>query len=117
MSTVASWKSTATPPPANSLTFGHQSNLKKLPVPPLADTLARVKNTIAPLAWSTEELNAAYRKIDEFGKSDGVGPLLQQRLQKWDQGHDHWLEEWWDTVGYLGYRESVSLPLMGFKSS
>lgn len=108
--TVASWKTKAPTSLPNTLTFAAQSSLPKLPVPPLADSLTRLKESLRPLAWTQEELLAAGRKIDEFGSSTGMGRILQQRLEGRAKETDHWLEEWWDDAGYLAYRDSVSPP-------
>ena len=107
--TVASWKTKAPTSLPNTLTFAAQSSLPKLPVPALADSLTRLKESLRPLAWTQEELLAAGRKIDEFGGPTGMGRTLQRRLEDWAKETDHWLEEWWDEAGYLAYRDSVRL--------
>jgi carnitine O-acetyltransferase len=100
------WKAAA-PPPLPGPTFAAQQSLPKLPVPELADTLAKLKQTLRPIAWSREELDAVEKKIDAF--ATGLGPELQKRLQARAQepGRLHWLEEWWDDLGYQGYRDSA----------
>ena len=92
------WKAAA--PPASSDTV-----LPKLPVPDLQTTLARLKESLVPIAWSEPEYAEVEKKIDEFGR--GPGPILHQRLLKHAQEQPHWLERWWDDVAYLGYRDSV----------
>jgi hypothetical protein len=99
------WKSAAPSPPAGSTTFAAQSTLPKLPVLPLAPTLERLKVTLSPIAHSQAELADAQRKIDEF--ATGIGPELQRRLEEHAQYKPHWLENWWDDVAYLSYRDSV----------
>ncbi|KAF5336120.1 hypothetical protein D9611_006294 [Ephemerocybe angulata] len=101
----ANWKEQAPEPLPGSQTFAAQSKLPKLPVPKLEDTLIRLKDTLKPIAWSQEEFNAVSKKIDEFGA--GKGPELHKRLLKHDEDKKHWLENWWDDGGYLGYRDSV----------
>ncbi|KAF6761479.1 carnitine acetyl transferase [Ephemerocybe angulata] len=101
----ANWKEQAPEPLPGSQTFAAQSKLPKLPVPKLEDTLVRLKDTLKPIAWSQEEFNAVSKKIDEFGA--GKGPELHKRLLKHDEDKKHWLENWWDDGGYLGYRDSV----------
>lgn len=100
------WKAAA-PAPLAGPTFAAQHTLKKLPVPELPDTLAKLKETLKPIAWSREEYDVVERKIDEF--ASGLGPELQKRLlaRAAEPGRDHWLEEWWDDLGYQGYRDSV----------
>lgn len=101
----ADWKNFAPDPLPGTLTFGSQASLPKLPVPELTNTLTRLKETLKPIAWSEEEYQTALTKIDEFGA--GLGPKLQERLLKFDQQKPHWLEQFWDDLGYLGYRDSV----------
>jgi hypothetical protein len=103
----SNWKSLAPFPPPATSTFQHQSDLKQLPVPQLASTLAKLKESLKPLAHSSEEYRSVIAKIDEFGKSGGLGESLQQRLEQRRSERDHWLEEWWDDGGYLAYRDSV----------
>ncbi|KAI0681943.1 carnitine acetyl transferase [Cytidiella melzeri] len=100
------WKAAA-PAPLPGPTFAAQQTLPKLPVPELSDTLAKLKETLRPIAWSREEYDSVEKKIDAF--ATGLGPELQKRLQARAQepGRPHWLEEWWDDLGYLGYRDSV----------
>ncbi|KAF7982583.1 hypothetical protein HWV62_27591 [Athelia sp. TMB] len=100
----ANWKALA-PPPAPGPTFAAQSALPKLPVPPLPATLARLKQSLKPLAQSPAEYAAALAKIDAF--ETGPGPELQRRLEAHAAGKPHWLEEWWDDLAYLTYRDSV----------
>ena len=98
------WKAAA-PDLPSTVTFAGQSKLPKLPVPNLTDTLRRLKESLKPIAWSNAEFKAVEKKIDEFGS--GKGAELQERLLKHNNQIDHWLEQWWDDVAYLGYRDSV----------
>ncbi|KAF7356361.1 Carnitine acetyl transferase [Mycena venus] len=99
------WKAAAPEPLPGTKTFAGQASLPLLPVLELQTTLTRLKESLKPLAWSEEELAAAEAKIAEFGTSKG--PELHQRLLERSKHHKHWLEEWWDNTGYLGYRDSV----------
>ncbi|KAI0342524.1 carnitine acetyl transferase [Trametopsis cervina] len=100
------WKAAA-PAPLPGPTFAAQASLPRLPVPELPDTLAKLKESLRPIAWSREEYADVEKKIDAFAR--GLGLELQKRLQARAQepGRQHWLEEWWDDIGYLGYRDSV----------
>ena len=100
------WKTVA-PPPLPGPTFAAQSSLPILPVPELGDTLAKLKETLRPIAWDDAEYDAVVRKVDEFGAT--AGPELQRRLVARAQEKEHWLEEWWDDLAYMGYRDSVSI--------
>jgi hypothetical protein len=98
------WKSAA--PPIPNFAPQHDS-LPRLPVPNLTATLERLKTSLLPLAHSKSEFTDAAKKIDAFGSDAGLGNLLQSRLLQRANEREHWLEEWWDNLGYLGYRDSV----------
>ncbi|OJT06724.1 Carnitine O-acetyltransferase, mitochondrial [Trametes pubescens] len=108
------WKQLA-PPPLPGPTFAAQSSLPRLPVPALADTLAKLKDSIRPSAWSEDEYTDALKAVDQFASSE-YAHELQQRLQARaeEPSRSHWLEEWWDDWAYMGFRESVSSQ-NGFK--
>ena len=98
------WKAAA-PEPLPNLTFRSQSKLPKLPVPDLTNTLLRLKNSLKPIARSDDEYTRVLKRIDDFATNQG--PILQSRLLERAKHRSHWLEEWWDESGYLGYRDSV----------
>lgn len=99
------WKALAPPLP----NFVHQpATLPSLPVPPLPATLQRLRDSLRPLARSTQEFASVCHKIDDFARHDGPGPVLQQLLLQRKNEREHWLEEWWDDSAYLAYRDSVS---------
>ncbi|KAG8220958.1 acyltransferase ChoActase/COT/CPT [Butyriboletus roseoflavus] len=98
------WKALAPPIP----NFARQpSTLPPLPLPPLPATLQRLKDSLRPLARSHQEYDSVCHKIDDFARPDGPGPILQQLLLQRKNERDNWLEEWWDDLGYLAYRDSV----------
>ncbi|KAJ6519132.1 carnitine acetyl transferase [Mycena sanguinolenta] len=99
------WKAAAPEPLPGTTTFAAQASLPLLPVPELETTLTRLKDSLKPIAHSEEELTSAEAKIAQFAA--GQGPELHQRLLERSKHHKHWLEEWWDNTGYLGYRDSV----------
>ena len=107
----ANWKTLA-PPPLPGPTFAAQSTLPRLPVPPLAETVGKLKESLKPVAWSEQEYADAVKAVDQFASSD-YARELQRRLQQRSEepGRPHWLEEWWDDIAYLGYRDSVSRAL------
>ena len=105
------WKEAA-PAPMAGPTFAAQSSLPKLPVPELSDTLAKLKESVMPNVRSASEYALFEKCLNEF--SSGLGPKLQERLVQRAQERDHWLEEWWDDIAYLGYRESVCSPAHAF---
>ncbi|KAH9913563.1 carnitine acetyl transferase [Epithele typhae] len=105
------WKHLA-PPPRPGPTFAAQAALPRLPVPALADTAKKLKESLHPIAWSEQEYAEAAAKVDAFVSSE-AGQELQRRLEARaaEPERPHWLEEWWDDLGYMGYRDSVH----GFK--
>ncbi|KAH9479541.1 Carnitine O-acetyltransferase, mitochondrial [Psilocybe cubensis] len=93
------WKTEAPEPLPGTTTFAAQSTLPRLPVPDLQNTLARLKESLKPIAWSEAEYASVVKKIDNFGQ--GKGPELHERLLKHAGEREHWLEEWWDDAAYL----------------
>ncbi|KAI0628030.1 carnitine acetyl transferase [Trametes polyzona] len=112
------WKQLA-PPPLPGPTFAAQSSLPRLPVPALAETLAKLKESIRPIAWSENEYADALRAVDQFASSEYARELQHRLLQRAEEpGRLHWLEEWWDDWAYMGFRESVVVNVSyyyGFK--
>ncbi|KAH7890779.1 acyltransferase ChoActase/COT/CPT [Phlebopus sp. FC_14] len=100
----ANWKSLA---PAIPNVVHQPTSLPRLPVPALAATLDRLKASLSPLARTPEEYAATCAKIDQFASDRGVGRALQAKLEERKNHTDHWLEQWWDDLGYLAYRDSV----------
>jgi carnitine O-acetyltransferase len=103
------WKARAPFPPVGNTTYAHQDSLPTLPVPTLQGTLQKLKTSLEPLAKSEDEYHVTLKKVDAFAV--GPGPALQKRLEarSAEPGREHWLEEWWDDIAYMGYRDSVSL--------
>ncbi|KII85857.1 hypothetical protein PLICRDRAFT_56334 [Plicaturopsis crispa FD-325 SS-3] len=102
---LPTWKALAPAPPPGTTTFAAQSTLQPLPVPTLEDTIMRLNESLKPLARNEDELKTAHAKIIAFAQ--GPAEDLQRRLLERAASTPHWLEEWWDDTGYLGYRESV----------
>ena len=104
----ANWKSLA-PPPRPGPTFAGQAALPRLPVPTLAETASKLKDSLRPIAWSAKEYDDAARAVDAFAQSDFARELHSRLVKRSEEpGRLHWLEEWWDDLGYMGYRDSVS---------
>lgn len=110
----ANWKEAA-PAPQPGPTFAGQATLPKLPLPELPETLLALKETLKPLARNSDEYTAVTAKIDDF--LGGLGPTLHDRLVQRANERAHWLEEWWDDLGYLGYRDSVSCTWNAIRDS
>ncbi|KAJ2724542.1 hypothetical protein GGI07_001889 [Coemansia sp. Benny D115] len=85
-------------------TFSNQSVLPRLPVPDLKDTAARYLKSIEPLL-TPQEYQQSVKAVNQFIGPDGLGPVLQQRLQEVDrQAKYSWLEDIWLKKAYLEWR-------------
>lgn len=88
--------------------FEFQSQLPKLPVPSLEETLPKYLRTVEPLL-SKEDFAQTKQVVEEFGKS-AQGKELQRRLEARaaEPGRQNWLAEWWNDLSYMGYRDPVT---------
>ncbi|KAJ2382388.1 Carnitine O-acetyltransferase mitochondrial, partial [Coemansia sp. RSA 2611] len=88
--------------------FEFQSQLPKLPVPALGETLPKYLSTVEPLL-SKEEFARTKKIVEEFGQS-AQAQELQRRLEARaaEPGRANWLEEWWNDLSYMGYRDPVT---------
>lgn len=86
--------------------FSTQCPLPQLPVPPLRHTLERYLLALQPLV-TPEELEQTRQMVRDFSKPRGIGPKLQDRLEKRSKRTENWLTDWWIQSAYLTCR----LPL------
>jgi len=86
--------------------YSHQDSLPKLPVPPLAQTLDKYLKTIRPLV-DEESYNNTKILIEEFGKKNGEGERLQEKLELKAKSTANWLTKWWLENAYLKSRSTV----------
>ncbi|KAJ2852725.1 Carnitine O-acetyltransferase mitochondrial [Coemansia brasiliensis] len=93
--------------------FAHQKQLPKLPVPDLQHTLTKYIESLEPIL-TKDEFNQAKHKVEEFGKSKQAHEL-QQRLKARaaEPERASWLEEWWNELSYMGYRDPV-IPYVSY---
>ncbi|KAJ2163094.1 Carnitine O-acetyltransferase mitochondrial [Coemansia sp. RSA 552] len=93
--------------PAGKL-YEFQGQLPKLPVPALGETLPKYLRTLEPLL-SSQDFARTKKVVEEFGQS-AQGRELQQRLEARaaEPGRANWLEEWWNDLSYMGYRDPVT---------
>ncbi|KAL7750926.1 hypothetical protein RI367_003505 [Sorochytrium milnesiophthora] len=95
---------------AKPKTFSFQSQLPRLPIPPLKDTLVKYRQTLVPVL-DPEHLARVDAIIQRFGAPGGQGEELQRRLQEHDRAHlqsaGSWLEPWWMTKAYHEWREPL----------
>ncbi|KAJ1823494.1 Carnitine O-acetyltransferase mitochondrial [Coemansia sp. RSA 2671] len=96
--------------------FAQQGQLPRLPVPDLRKTLAKYGESLEPLLPS-DKLAHSKRVIQEFGES-AQAQELQQRLEAraMDPNCANWLEEWWNDLSYMGYRDPV-IPYVSYHYS
>ncbi|KAJ2661785.1 hypothetical protein IWW48_002179 [Coemansia sp. RSA 1200] len=86
-------------------TFANQDRLPRLPVPELNDTAGRYLRSLQPLLSSAEYARAE-KAVSSFVGNDGLGPVLQRRLQEVDRSAaNSWLEDIWLNKAYLEWRE------------
>ncbi|KAK9768335.1 Carnitine O-acetyltransferase mitochondrial [Basidiobolus ranarum] len=88
--------------------YRFQNSLSKLPVPKLEDTCQKYLKSVRPLLD-----DQAYAKtevaVKDFLKPGGQGEELQKRLlaRASDAKVVNWLEEWWNDLAYMGYRDPL----------
>ncbi|KAJ2782835.1 Carnitine O-acetyltransferase mitochondrial [Coemansia javaensis] len=97
----------APPPPQPAKLFAFQAQLPRLPVPALSETLPKYLRSVEPLL-SKEDFARTRAVVEEFGQS-AQGRELQSRLEARaaEPGRANWLEEWWNDLSYMGYRDPV----------
>lgn len=94
--------------------FEFQCQLPRLPVPDLDSTLVKYTQSLEPLLPAVKFAESK-RIIEEFGQS-ALAKQLQQRLIDRAGTQDNWLEEWWNDLSYMGYRDPV-IPYVSYHYS
>lgn len=101
---------------ASSRTFGAQSNLPRLPIPSLEETLHKLPKVLAALQTPNQQVETA-EIIKEFATGDG--PQLQKLLEEYEKEGianetiGSYVEEFWNE-SYLSPDASVVLNLNPF---
>lgn len=99
-----------------SITYAHQEELPRLPIPTLEETLTKLPKLLEALQTAQEQ-EETKRVVQEF--QDGVGPTLQKALVEYDKkGYESgefgsYIEEFWNEA-YLSPDSSVVLNLNPF---
>ncbi|KAH9361507.1 hypothetical protein HPB48_021876 [Haemaphysalis longicornis] len=83
-----------------------QKDLKRLPVPPLQETLQRYLDSIKPLVTPIQ-FDQTSKVVQEFGKPNGIGQTLYKILEAKAASTENWLADWWLHASYLEYRMPV----------
>ena len=101
-----------------SITYGHQSELPRLPIPTLQETLDKFPKVMeALLLPEQQQQDDVQRLVHDF--LHGEGPVLQKALVEYDkQGYESgefgsYVEEFWNEA-YLAPDSSVVLNLNPF---
>ena len=74
----------------HGVTFSHQDELPKLPIPELNDTTERYITALKPLQ-SRQEQHDTEVAVKDFLEADG--PRLQSRLKKYATGKTSYIEQ------------------------
>src|SRR5688572_498644 len=94
-------------PLATSVTYGHQSSLKHLPIPPLEATLDKFLNQTVKPFLTDKEWTETRDAVEAFIKS-GAGLAIYEKLKEYDKTQNSYIEEFWDAA-YLEYDVSVAI--------
>ncbi|CAI2166824.1 4431_t:CDS:2 [Funneliformis geosporum] len=94
----------------NKKTFQYQSQLQKLPIPPLEDTLKRYLTAVKPLQREKDHLQTI-AAVNQFLENEG--PHLQEKLNNYATDKSSYIEEFWYD-SYLNYTDPVVLNLNPF---
>ncbi|GMI07991.1 hypothetical protein TrVE_jg13315 [Triparma verrucosa] len=93
-------------------TYTYQSDLPKLPVPALADTLEKYLSFVKPIQ-SPEAHKATCEAVAKFRSEGGEGEKLQELLQEYSEDKASYVEEFWSDA-YLVPDTSPVLNLNPF---
>ena len=97
--------------------YAQQSSLRRLPVPPLEQTCLMYLATLQPLCTEgSGEWEASKAAVLEF-LTGGEGERLQARLTARaaaKNSDSSWLIDWWNSLSYFGFRESVVINVSYF---
>ncbi|KAM9414981.1 carnitine O-acetyltransferase b [Salvelinus alpinus] len=97
------------------------SSVPAQPVPPLAQTLQGYLRALEPLI-PEEELVHTRKNIQKFCGEGGLGPQLQEGLERRARHSNNWISDWWVQWAYLESRQplpvhsnpAISLPKRDF---
>lgn len=87
--------------------YAASQNLPRLPVPPLAQTVAAYERSVQPLLRDDGERERVRRACAEFLASEAT-LRWQRQLEQRATEHRNWHEEWWLEFGYLRPRYPIA---------
>ncbi|PVU93874.1 hypothetical protein BB561_002978 [Smittium simulii] len=87
----------------------NHSELPKLPVPSMEDSIERLLKTVKPLVSKNEYETCKTKALDLMDPSKSLGRALHSRLDKLasDPNTISWAEQWWNDIAYFQNRQSV----------
>ena len=99
------------------------TQLPKLPVPALSQTLEKYLKTVKPVVSDAQYVETE-KVVREFGRRGGIGEKLQLILEERAKARENWLSEWWINTAYFDFRAPVVVysnpalvgPLQNFNS-
>ncbi|CAD5235377.1 unnamed protein product [Bursaphelenchus xylophilus] len=92
---------------AQKRSYGYQTNLPKLPVPGLEETVQKLVD-FAKVIQSPEDFKVTQKEAADFLKDENarkLQDLLQQRAMRLD----NWLTPWWLDAAYLAGRDPLPI--------
>ncbi|ELK35237.1 Choline O-acetyltransferase [Myotis davidii] len=93
---------------AKTLSSEEETELPKLPVPPLQQTLATYLRCMQHLV-PREQFRRSQAIVQQFGAPGGLGETLQQKLLERQEKTANWVSEYWLNDMYLNNR--LALPV------
>jgi len=99
----------------NNNLYGQQQRLPSLPVPSLQETMDRFLPTALPLCENEAERNSLLQAAQEFvDETKELQHCLEQRRDDSQQNGTSWLQHWWNTEGYLKFRDPLPVHVSYF---
>lgn len=94
--------------------YSKQRDLPRLPIPSLKDTIQTFLPTALPLACTEDERTSLIQAASEFPREARV--LQERLLQRQAEASDSssWLQQLWNTAGYLQVRDPVACRVSYF---
>ncbi|KAL2116785.1 hypothetical protein VTJ04DRAFT_8953 [Mycothermus thermophilus] len=97
-------------PKKGGVTYAHQDELPKLPIPDLEQTCQKYLAALKPLQTPREHAETRHA-VQEFLKHEG--PELNEKLKKYAEGRTSYIEQFWYD-SYLNFDNPVVLNLNPF---
>lgn len=92
-----------------------QSGLPSLPVPTLEETMLRYASTALPLASNEDEKESLIKAMKYFPQQAvDLQKRLNERKELSDKGKTSWLSQWWNQLGYLQVRDTITINVSYF---